>query len=331
MGKYTMQTRENALHLFIKNTLNDDSYTCKSVAGDASFRRYFRVQNKDSSFIIMDAPPDKESTQPFIHIAEILLKNEISAPKILAKDVTQGFLLLEDFGDALLLKCLTPQNSQSLYESAIKTLVQIQKFNSLDPQIKPFDEAHMHQEMGLFTTWFLEGYLKITPTTSEKEALTACMSWLAKSLVNQPQVFIHRDYHSRNLLLLNNTPPYRLGVIDFQDAMHGPIGYDLVSLLKDCYYKLPRPQVEVLVSHFKALTPTLNHLSEKDFLEAFDMCGVQRHLKVLGVFSRLYLRDNKPQYLDDLPLTLYYLLETTEQYAKLQPLHTFLNKRVSLP
>jgi len=327
-----MQTRENVQRAFIKEILGNLPYTLRPLTGDASFRRYFRLQYLDNqqqpvNRILMDAPPERETVLPFLDIAKRLVQAGLRAPAIHAVDEKAGFLLLDDFGDTLLLNILTEETAPHWYQSALKTLVTMQQ--CVSDNLPVFNAQHMHQETDLFKTWFLESYLGLVLNTQEIHRLDNVITHLIASIDKQPKVFIHRDYHSRNLMVLPNSN--ELGVLDFQDAMQGPATYDLVSILKDCYITWPREQVLDWAYTFHASCPALADYPSTVFLRDFDYCGLQRHLKVLGIFCRLYLRDNKASYLQDLPRVLEYVLECSALYEDLHPLHDFLIKRVSLP
>ncbi|MBI2785938.1 MAG: phosphotransferase [Legionella longbeachae] len=325
-----MHARENALREWLIHTLEQPDFLLSPLAGDASFRRYFRIQYNGQTQVVMDAPPDKEDLKPFIHIAQTLEKANVLTPKILAMNLEQGFLLLTDLGDQLLLNTLKTETSKDLYQLAITTLSKIQSCSISDPLLPFFDKAHMIKEMSLCSEWFFKAYLDLDLNKKECALIQQTFEWIATEVANQPLTFIHRDYHSRNLLLINETEPV-LGVIDFQDAMRGPLTYDLVSLLKDCYISWSRSQVLEWLEFYYINNALAKTYSLQEFIRAFDFCGLQRHLKVLGIFCRLHLRDNKPGYIKDLPLTLKYVLECTETYEELHPFFRFLQLRVYLP
>ncbi|KTD52832.1 putative phosphotransferase [Legionella quateirensis] len=332
VGKYNMHERENALKLWLDHVIPQKDYSLTPLAGDASFRRYFRIQYNGLSRIVMDAPPDKEDLEPFIHIAKTIASANVNTPEILAINNEQGFLLLSDFGDQLLLGTLEEHTADSYYHEAIKTLLKIQTCSINDPQLPAFDKQFMLNEMALCPEWFFKGYLKLNLQEEESLLLQHMMERIATEVAQQPLTFIHRDYHSRNLMLINGPDSVDFGVIDFQDAMRGPLTYDLVSLLKDCYISWPRDKVLQWVQYFyEHNTSAQNTYTVPEFVRAFDLCGLQRHLKVLGIFCRLYLRDHKSGYLNNLPLTLKYVLECSETYEELHPLFHFLQKRVYLP
>ena len=326
--KYTMQTRQNALNDWLKTILSDTPFTVSSLAGDASFRRYFRLHTDGLTRVIMDAPPGKETLAPFMNIANVLSKNGIHTPTVFAVDYTQGFALLEDLGDRLLLSELTHDNADALYNMAMNALIQIQSTPVTDPLLPAFDKAFMLSEVSLFREWFLNAYLAITLDAEETLLLDNTFDWLTTQITHQPQVFVHRDYHSRNLIVTDEA----MGVIDFQDAMHGPHTYDLVSLLKDCYIQWPAEKITQWLAYFYQTRPQAEASgSLADFTRAFDLCGLQRHLKVLGIFCRLHLRDSKPAYLRDLPLTFNYVMACLETYEELQPLYRFMQQTVQQP
>ncbi len=326
-----MHERENALKEWLTDTIKIKDFVLSPLTGDASFRRYYRLYSNGITQIIMDAPPEKEDIKPFIHIAKTLTKAKVLAPEIYAINLEQGFLLLSDFGDELLLNRLHENTVNDYYHHAINTLFKIQRCPIEDPQLPPFDKAFMLKEMGLCPEWFFNAYLSLDLQKEEQLLVQRTMEWVADEVSKQPLTFIHRDYHSRNLMLINKREGNDLGVIDFQDAMCGPLTYDLVSLLKDCYISWPREQVLQWVAFFHSQSETAQSYSLPEFIRAFDLCGLQRHLKVLGIFCRLYLRDNKPGYLANLPLTLQYVLECSEIYEELHPFFHFLQNRVYLP
>lgn len=330
-----MQNRQNALKQWVEKTLKQPQITLLPLTGDASFRRYYRLHNANTSYIVMDCPPDKETLRPFLDIGQLLQQNQVINPTVHAFDEQQGFALLEDFGDTLLLaKLLDPhtndQEIDTLYSSALTTLTHLQQCHKNTAYPLPvFDKSHMLNELALLKTWYLENYLKIQLTHSETKLIEKTCNWLVEEISQQPYVFIHRDYHSRNIMVLNDSKT--LGIIDFQDGMLGPIAYDLVSLLKDCYIQWPAEIVTRWIKLFYESSENAQQLSLPDFKRAFDLCGLQRHLKVLGIFSRLFLRDNKPNYLADLPLTRNYVMACLESYPELHLFYDFMEQRGQLP
>ncbi|MFA5960583.1 MAG: phosphotransferase [Tatlockia sp.] len=319
-----MHQRENALHQWLEEVLATNQYQLVPLTGDASFRRYFRLHQEKGTRIVMDAPPMKEDIAPFIAVAKLLQALEVQTPTVHAFDKKQGFALLDDFGDTLLLNQLTDQTSDFFYTEAMKVLTRLQV---KAPQLPVFDKAFILQELAVFREWFLQSYLQLNLSDKEEILLEKTFDLISEALLQQPRVLIHRDFHSRNIMLNHNT----LGIIDFQDAMQGPFTYDLVSLLKDCYIQWPIEKVLHWVDFFYKQTPLTQQYSWPDFVRAFDYCGLQRHLKVLGVFSRLHLRDNKSGYLKDLPLTLHYVMACLEGHEELQPFYSFMQSRIDLP
>lgn len=320
-----MQRRQNALHEWLKIQLKSVNYTAKLLAGDASFRRYFRVFFENQSYVLMDAPPEKEAIKPFLDVTDIMTNLGITVPYVHAFDQTQGFILLEDLGDELLLNVVTMNNANALYHQAIDILINLQRYPISTSSRPEFSSQVMQEELNLFPTWFLTSFCKLTLDHFEKQMLVNTFKGLISEINALPQALIHRDYHSRNILVLpNNT----LGVIDYQDAMIGPMTYDLVSLLKDCYIEWPYLMVEPWKRYYYDRCAYQHKLSYEQFSRAVDVCGIQRHLKVLGIFCRLHLRDNKSNYLNDLPLTLNYLSTTLPLYEEFNAFTTFFQERV---
>ena len=294
----------------------------RPASEDASFRRYFRVDDAASatSFIVMDAPPDKEDTAPFIKVTQMLRDDDVHAPAIIASDSEQGFLLLEDLGTRTYLPHLQ-DDADGLYSDAIDALLKMQAIDVTDKDLPPYDDAFLRTEMQLFDDWYADRHLGKPLTASQLDALAGIKQCLVDNSLLQPQVFVHRDYHSRNLMVLEHDNP---GVIDYQDAMHGAITYDLVSLFKDCYIEWPRERVVGWVQTY--LQRSSLDCSLEEFLRWFDLMGLQRHLKVLGIFCRLYYRDGKSQYLDDLPLVKRYVINTCALYPELAPMQRLLEE-----
>ena len=296
--------------------------TIEVASADASFRRYFRIFNDGKTTIAMDAPPEKEDCGPFIDVTKRLLDANVHAPKIIRQDLSQGFLLLEDLGNTPYLDQLNQESADQLYTDAMQALIKIQQANTKD--LPEYDEDFLMLEMQYMLEWFLQTHLKITPDTEQKNTINQCLSNIVSKVLGQLQVFVHRDYHSRNLMILANDNP---GVIDYQDAMLGPVTYDLVSLLRDCYIQWPNDQVEAWVLDYKQLLEkagslsSLSKVSDETFIQWFDYMGLQRHIKVLGIFARLNHRDGKSNYLNDLPLTLDYVMQVAKKYSDTKPLY----------
>lgn len=297
------------------------------ASSDASFRRYFRVQSADRSFIVMDAPPAKEDPGPYIHAAKRLLEIGLNVPQILACDLERGFLLLTDLGTELYLSHLGPRTVDRLYADALGSLVVLQAGTHTDPNGFPaYNERLLNGEMELFRDWYVARHLKCELSPAQHDLLNRTFASLVRCALSQPQVWVHRDYHSRNLMVTQDNNP---GILDFQDAVVGPVTYDLVSLLRDCYIAWPAEQVVDWVKgyHHLALQSGIPVADNDDlFLEWFDRMGVQRHLKVLGIFARLNYRDGKPDYLHDLPQVHRYLMEVCSNYQDLRPLQSLLSE-----
>lgn len=293
-----------------------------TVSGDASFRRYFRIifneNGQRNSWIAVDAPPEYENSRQFVDIAKVWSAAGVKVPTVLAFDEARGFMLLEDFGDVLLHPELTADAADGLYKSAVDSLVELQQLPRTD-NIPLYDRALLDREMALFTDWLCEKHLGLTLSGDERSMLFEVFDTLAKSALAQPQVMVHRDYHSRNLMVCSANKPLHnedfIGIIDFQDAVWGAYTYDLVSLLKDCYIAWPRDQVLSWLEYFADRS---SHCVEdkKQLIRDFDLMGMQRHLKAAGIFARLSIRDGKHGYLNDVPRTCEYLLASARLYPE---------------
>jgi len=294
---------------------------------DASFRRYFRVTGNDESWILMDAPPEKENCRPFVDIARQLGSLGLHVPKIGAEDLEKGFLLLEDLGSLHYLDALNDETVDRLYGDALSALAVIQ---ACGPSIglPPYDSTMLLREMELFREWLLGKHLGLKLSDAENRMLDETFGLLIENALEQPRVCVLRDYHSRNLMVTDSPNP---GILDFQDAVIGPVTYDLVSLLKDCYIEWPRSRVEDWVMGYFELavqSGVLRNEHESRFLRWFDLMGVQRHLKAAGIFARLNARDGKPGYLGDIPRTLGYLVKLETAYPELEDLAGFCKTEV---
>lgn len=325
-------SRLEQLKLWVDTQLGHRPLTITPVSGDASFRRYFRVEtdNPRASLIAMDAPPDKENSQPFVTIAQAWYAAGIPVPQLHHIDLEQGFILLEDQGDTLLLPAVqnassNSRNADTLYKEAIDTLLRIQQLDTQDPALPPYDTALLQREMALFSDWLCEKQLRLTLNEDERQMLLGTFNYLEAQALAQPQVVVHRDYHSRNLMVLNNG----LGILDFQDAVIGPATYDLVSLLRDCYIVWPPEDLQRWLAYYhqQATDLGLVHLDLEDFRRAFDLMGIQRHLKAAGIFARLSIRDGKHSYLNDIPRTVAYIRNVGEAYPELAPFMNWLDER----
>jgi aminoglycoside/choline kinase family phosphotransferase len=308
---------ENDLLLTINN--------CEPASSDASFRRYFRITLPDRQLIVMDAPPDKENIGQFVKVAELLRLSDVKVPAIYHQNRPDGFLVLEDFGPHSFLDKLTADNVTQLYEAALGCLLSLQTNTAITGCGLPrYDEALLQRELGIFEDWFINQALDMDIPASRWDTVR---NILVNSALEQPVTCVHRDYHSRNLMLLDGTKP---GVIDFQDAVIGPVTYDLVSLLRDCYIAWPQKQIEQWTAlHYQKLKQSGTIACNLSlFTRWFDLMGMQRHLKAIGIFSRLHLRDGKSGYLKDIPRTLNYVMAQTRAYPELSDFHDFLDQRV---
>jgi aminoglycoside/choline kinase family phosphotransferase len=291
---------------------------------DASFRRYFRLMCGSDTCIVMDASLEKGSLRPFLDVTARLRASGVKAPQVYLEDVEAGFLVLEDFGSRPLLGALSEANFEALYRDVIDEIVKMQRADA--EGLPVYDKAFLRFEMDLMRTWFLEKYLGWTLSPIESAVLDKVLDTICETVLSQPQgFFVHRDFHSRNIMV---TPAGAPGVIDYQDAMNGAVTYDLVSLLKDCYVRFSPGKINALALEFRDKAGI--EADDATFLKWFDFMGLQRHIKVLGVFSRLWLRDGKAGYLGDLPLTLRYTIEAANRYEETKPLAQLLEK-VELP
>lgn len=301
------------------------------LAGDAGFRRYYRLVGQPP-LIAVDSPPDKEKNQAYIAVSMAFQRHGIATPKIVAVDFANGFFLLEDFGLRLLQPELTcekpPASVAERYSQAETVLREIQRV-APEPRVFPrYDARELQVEMDLFAQWFVAELLGVSLDENEQQMLRELCGDLIHSATEQPQVVVHKDFHSRNLMLREDNS---LGVIDFQDALIGPVTYDLVSLLKDCYLHLPADQVEQRALDFKRTLEAdkqLGNITDEEFLRSFDKMGLQRHIKVLGIFARLWLRDGKSGYLNDLPLVIRYTLEAAQRYPETQAFYSWFIERI---
>ncbi len=290
------------------------------VAGDAGNRRYFRaVLDDSSSYILVDAPPATEKNQAFITVRGLLAEAGVGVPALHAVDLERGYLILEDLGDRLLLAELDTGSVDTRYRSAMEVLLRIAAIDPDTTALPAYDEPLLAEELDRFPCWFVEALLGQARGVDELRLLEAIIGKLIANALEQPRVLVHRDFHSRNLMPQSDGS---LGVIDFQDAVLGPVTYDLVSLLRDCYIQWPPAQVQHWVLAYRELLRSRGLLGAVDaarFLRWFDLMGLQRHIKVLGTFARLHLRDGKPAYLDDLPLVIQYVQEIAGKYAGEDP------------
>jgi hypothetical protein len=319
-----LDERLQALSHWLSEEARLPRFDIEPASGDASFRRYFRVRFDGESRIAMDAPPGREDVRPFVAVANAMGAIGLHVPQVLEADVDQGFLLLSDLGTRLYLDALGEQTVDRLYGDALGALASLQACGLGECTLPPYDRERLRAEMELFRDWYLGRHLGLTLSEAQNAVLDAAFQALENSALEQPVVAVHRDYHSRNLMVTDRHNP---GILDFQDAVMGPVTYDLVSLLRDCYIAWPRERVEewALGYHDLAVqSGVVRDHDEERFLTWFDLMGVQRHLKAIGIFSRLNYRDHKPGYLKDIPRTLDYVLEVSARHRPLASLHGLL-------
>jgi len=318
------QKRINLLKGWASEELKKD-FLFSTASSDASFRSYFRLKTADESFIVMDAPPNNESIEPFLEINQILKKIKINVPDIYSYDKDLGFILMQDFGSTTYLNVLNNDNQENLYTEAINSLIKMQ-VSANKFLYRTYTKETLINEMMLFVDWYTKKYKKYDLIKKEYEDLSNWFEEIAKKILSQQKVFVHRDFHSRNLMKLDSNNP---GILDFQDALEGPITYDLVSLLKDAYIEWDE---EIILDHSVKFWESANtnqlikNYEFSEFYKDFECMGIQRHLKVLGIFSRLSIRDKKDQYLANIPLVEKYLMNASERYRDFHPLRNFLSK-----
>lgn len=315
---------ETKFKQWIESILGLDNLYLAPILGDASPRQYYRIHLTDQSYIAMLALGDHADVGPFLKIAQVWGQAGLEVPKIIAADQAQGFILLSDFGDDLLLQKLNQHNVDQYYSKALEQLelLRVQK-SSTDYTYPYFDKTFIEMELNIFNQWCLDKLLGLD-WQNEKNVLSTVYEQLVHYCATQPQVVIHRDYHSRNIMVLKNQ---QLGIIDFQDAMIGPITYDWVSLTKDCYIEWPETKVQSFLEQYyrSCQAHQVSLPSFSVFQLWFDMVGLQRHLKVMGVFSRLYLRDHKPAYLAAMPRIMTYISQMADRYSELKELNAWLS------
>jgi aminoglycoside/choline kinase family phosphotransferase len=318
------------VHKWLSDDLGLRPEKVEPASSDASFRRYFRAFRNGETFVIMDAPPGKEDVRPYLKVTRLLESLGVHVPHVHEADEANGLLLLEDLGVTQYLQRLNAgDDPDRLYGDALFALAEIQTRGAeAAHELAPYDREALARELALMPEWFCRRHLELTLTDGENQIIAEAFEFLIVEALQQPVVFVHRDYHSRNLMMLDERNP---GVIDFQDALRGPIGYDLVSLLKDCYISWPRERVEQWVTGYRNLVRSRGGPGGRDareFLRWFDLIGLQRHIKVLGIFARLWYRDGKSGYLRDLPLTLEYVRDTCGRYPELADLAGVIERRM---
>ena len=305
------------------NELGYKEHKFEVVSDDASYRKYYRIiLPNNRTFIIMDSSMQVESIYPFIDVSVRLLKAKVQIPRVYSQNLEQGYLLLEDLGSTHLIDILNDNSYKLLYMKSIHEILKMQKANTNG--LEPYDEEFIMFEMKLMQEWYLDKYLWITLDEEEQSVLDGVLELIKDEVLSQPQgYFVHRDFHSRNIMFAGRG---KVSVIDYQDARVGAITYDLASLLKDVYVRFDREKILELVLEFKVLKGGLNHISDEQFIRWFDFMALQRHIKILGIFARLKIRDNKPSYINDIPMTLKYIKETITIYNELKPLNIILDK-----
>lgn len=337
----TADNRLHTLHEWLVREAGIPVVDIRPASSDASFRRYFRVatgcagEGASPTLIAMDAPPAHEDLGLYLRVSRLLESCGVHVPHVHAQDIPRGFALLEDLGARHMLTALREGvDPQRLYAEALDELARLQlSGDAASRQLPPYDHPVLMREMQLLPDWYCRRHLQFEPDPAESALLSGTFEWLAREAQAQPLVFVHRDYHSRNLMI---TPARSPGVIDFQDALRGPVGYDLASILKDCYVDWPRDRVETWVAGFRSRLldgggagRRLAGESGAQFLRWFDLIGLQRHIKVLGIFARLFWRDAKPDYLNDLPRTLQYVRDTAAMYPELSAFSRFVDQRLA--
>jgi len=318
-------SRRAALEGWLSERLDGARFALTPASEDASFRRYFRATLEDGrSYVAMDAPPDREDCRPFVHVARLLHEAGVHAPRVHAEDLAQGFLLLSDLGECTYLAAINEGNAPRLYADAIEALIRWQ-LATRPAELPCYDEALLRREMQLFPDWYVARHLGRELSGPQREALEAIFALLVKSALAQPKVYVHRDYMPRNLMLSDPNP----GVLDFQDAVVGPITYDMVSLVRDAFVSWDEERVLDWSVRYWESAKQAGLPVDADFGEfwrALEWMGLQRHLKVLGIFARINYRDGKPKYLADAPRFIRYARNVAKRYSALAPLNRLLDE-----
>ena len=298
-------------------------YKMEVVSADASYRKYYRLILKDKTFIVMDSSMQVESIYPFIDVSVRMLKADVQIPRVYSQNLQDGYLLLEDLGNTHLIDILSEMSYKLVYMKSISEIIKMQKADTTGLEL--YDGDFLDFEMSLMQEWFLERYHNTYLTKEENLNLNNVLNLIKDEVLSQPQdYFVHRDFHSRNIMFAGRG---KVWIIDYQDARIGGLTYDLASLLKDVYIKFDREKMLELVLEFKLLKGReLAGISDAQLIRWFDFTGLQRHIKILGIFARLKLRDNKPAYIKDIPMTLEYIYEMVELYPELEPLKRVLDK-----
>ena len=354
----SIQDRTATRLAWARSILGDPALTLEPASADASFRSYWRTQHRGRSWIVMDSPPAQEDPRPWLEIGARLSAAGLHVPVVQAQDLQQGFLLIEDLGSQLYLPALNESTVDALYGDALQALLRMQRDVDVEG-MQPYDRAFLQRELEIMPDWFLGRHLGHTPSCDEWDVLEAAFTTLLHNALAQPRCFVHRDYHSRNLLIVDQDSPRSIaqrlsshgktapgilspgiiapgllspGIIDFQGALVGPITYDLASLLRDCYIAWEPGRVAGWVEghrrHLQAAQLIDAAVDHQQFLRWFDLTGLQRHLKVLGIFCRLCYRDGKQGYLEDLPRVYDYVVEVASGYPELAELVALLRRCV---
>jgi len=304
-------------------SLGYSDYRLEVVSADASYRKYYRLILEDKTFIVMDSSMQVESIYPFIDVSVRMLKADVQIPRVYSQNLQDGYLLLEDLGNTHLIDILNDMSYKLLYMKSISEILKMQKADITNLDL--YDEEFIDFEMSLMKEWFLERHHNIYLEHSEEQELDSVLKLIRDEVLSQPQgYFVHRDFHSRNIMFAGKG---KVWVIDYQDARIGALTYDLASLLKDVYIRFDREKVLELVLEFKLLKGReLSDVTDEQLVKWFDFTGLQRHIKILGIFARLKLRDNKPAYIEDIPMTLEYIYEMIELYPELEPLKRILDR-----
>ncbi|GIK26364.1 MAG: aminoglycoside phosphotransferase [Betaproteobacteria bacterium] len=317
--------RLELVHQWLAGLFPGRPHSVAPASADASFRRYFRVSFDDgSSRIVMDAPPEHEDCRPFVHVAGLLHGAGVHAPEILAQDIEHGLLLLTDLGRATYLDVLDESNADDLFRDAVDALVKWQ-LASRPNELPPYDEALLRRELALFPDWYVARHLGTPLTAAQQDALESVQALLLQNILAQPQVYVHRDYMPRNLMVCADNP----GVLDFQDAVCGPITYDVASLFRDAFISWEEERVLDWAVRYWEKAKRAGLPVDADFgafYRDMEWMGLQRHLKVLGIFARINYRDGKPKYLADTPRFLHYVRHAATRYAQLAPLARLLDE-----
>lgn len=291
------------------------NFSIDEASADASFRKYYRLTHADKTFLLMDSSLELDSLKPFIKVTQKLHAVNVKAPQILLQNLEAGFLIIEDFGSKHYLDILNWDNFEDLYKKAIDEIIKMQEADASDLPV--YDKDFLIEEMNLMQEWYMEKLLPVMLNAGQKEIVKTTIDAIADVVLSQPQnLFVHRDFHSRNIMLNSHD---EIGVIDYQDAMNGAITYDLCSLLEDSYIEFDREDMQKLVLYFRDKKGL--DVNDATFIKWFDFMSMQRHIKVLGIFARLFKRDGKKDYIKDIPLTLKYLFDTAKLYEETKPLN----------